>query len=121
MRAKTINEVNKFKRGLDPKVAMGTGQSVLKDRLIKLMANPNNFPSDDDRKRNYKYMNELINSSLITVKFVNDNEINITLPPSPLNIFFFDELDKNLAWNNETECHCWDNPNNNTMNVKIFL
>jgi len=115
---KLIREhINRFERGLDPKAAMHVGQQY-KEKLIKLMTNPDNFPADEKSRLKFKYMINLVKDKTTGVVF-EGNKISITMSSSPINVFFFDALHKNLAWSHSVECYCWDNPKDNVMEIWI--
>ena len=126
MRAKKINEVQNFERGLDPKQAMDIGNIQEKKKLIAMMADPGTFPSGDERKAEYKSIIKVILDPNTQVKFMakhedisGDRRIVIVLPQHKLNVFFFESLFNNLSRNNDVESYHWDNPDFNMMNIYI--
>jgi len=126
MRAKTINELQNFERGQDPKKAMDIGQARDKKKLLSMMSDPGKFPSSGDAKIKFDYMIKVINDSTTKVRFEKkhesapgDGRIIITLPPSPINVFFFSAMEENLGRVYDIEAYPWDNPTDNSMNIWI--
>jgi hypothetical protein len=115
MKAQKIYEKLGFERRQDPKAAMEIGQAKDKKKLIALMADPGNFPSSEDAKAKFEYMKKVIMEPTTKVRFEKkhestpgDGRIVITLPPSPVNVFFFESLKENVGRNNDVESYPWD-------------
>jgi hypothetical protein len=126
MKAKLVLEEQNFERGLDPKQAMEIGQAKNKKKLISMMSDPGHFPSSEDAKLKYDYMIKVIMDPITKVSFEKkhesapgDGRILITLPPSPINVFFFSALEENVGRNHDVEAYPWDNPTDNTMNIWV--
>jgi hypothetical protein len=126
MRAQKIYEKLGFERGMDPKQAMEIGQAKDKKKLISLTSNPAGFPSSEELKAQYKYMIKVIMDPTTKVRFEKkhestpgDGRIVITLPPSSVNVFFFEALSKSVITDNDAESYHWDNPEDNTLNIWI--
>jgi hypothetical protein len=91
-----------------------------------MMADPATYPSDEDKKIEFKYMVKIIMEPTTKVRFEKkhentpgDGRIVITLPQSLTNVFFFEQLVSNINRNNDTESYHWDNPTYNTLNIYI--
>jgi hypothetical protein len=126
MKAQKIYEKLDFERGQDPKAAMEIGQAKDKKKLIALMSDPKKFPSNEDLKNQFDYMIKIIMEPTTKVRFEKkheekpgDGRIVITLPPSPINVFFFEALSKSVITDNDAESYPWDNPTDNTLNIWI--
>jgi len=126
MKAEKVFEKMGFERGQEPKQSMEIGQAKDKKKLISMMADPRNFPSNDDAKVKFDYMIKVIMDPTTKVRSEKkhenkpgDGRIVITLPPSPVNVFFFSALEENIGGNNDVEGYPWDNPTDNTMNIWI--
>jgi hypothetical protein len=126
MKAKFVNEKMDFERGQDPKAAMEIGQARNKKKLIAMMTDPGNFPSSADAKTKYDYMIKVIMNPITQVRsekkhegVQGDGRIVISLPPSPINVFFFSALEENIGRNHDIEAYPWDNPECNDMHIWI--
>lgn len=126
MRAKVINEIQKFERGQDPKAAMEIGQVRDKKKLIALLSDPKTYPSPEEDKLKYNYLIQVIMNPSTQVRFEKkhesqpgDSRIVITLPSSPVNVFFFEVLSKSVGVDHDSESYQWDNPTDNTLNIWI--
>lgn len=128
MKAKKIFEAISFERGQDPKAAMEIGQARDKKKLIDMMGvvDPGKFPSSDTAKIKFDYMIKVIKDPTTKVRFEKkhesspgDGRIVITLPPSPINVYFFSSLEEILGRGHDVEAYPWDNPTDNTMNIWV--
>jgi len=118
MKAKKIFETVNFERGQDPKDAMEIGQARDKKKLLAMMSDPSKFPSSGDAKTKFEYMVKVIKDPITKVSS-GEGRINITLPPSPINVFFFSALEENLGRMYDIESYPWDNPEENTMIIWV--
>lgn len=126
MKANKVYEKMNFERGQDPKQAMEIGQAKNKKKLIAMMFDPKFVPSKGSVKFQFDYMIKIIMEPTTKVRFEKkhentpgDGRIVITLPPSLINVFFFESLSANISQNNDIESYHWDNPRDNTMNIWI--
>lgn len=126
MKAEKIYEKLGFERGQEPKTAMNIGQARDKKKLLDMMNDPGKFPSSGEAKLKFEYMIKVINDPITKVRFEKkhesapgDGRIIITLPPSPINVFFFSAMEENLGRVYDIEAYPWDNPTDNTMMIWI--
>jgi hypothetical protein len=126
MNAKKVYEKLGFERGQEPKQSMEIGQARDKKKLLSMMNDPGKFPSSGDAKIKFDYMIKVINDPTTKVRFEKkhesapgDGRIIITLPPSPINVFFFSAMEENLGRVYDIEAYPWDNPTDNSMNIWI--
>ena len=105
---------------------MDIGQARDKKKLLSMMSDPDKFPSSGEAKIKFDYMIKVINDPITKVRFEKkhesapgDGRIIITLPPSPINVFFFSALEENLGRVYDVEAYPWDIPTDNTMNIWI--
>ena len=126
MKALKIYETLNFERGQDPKQSMEIGQARYKKKLISMLSDPNQYPSNADAKIKYLYMIKVIMNPTTKVRFEkkhesspDDGRIVIVLPPSPINVFFFASMEENIGKNYDVESYPWDNPTDNTLNIWI--
>ena len=126
MKANKVFEKMGFERGQEPKQSMDLGQAREKKKLISMMTDPESFPSNGEEKMAFNYMIKVIMEPTTKVIFEKkhenapgDGRIVISLPPSPVNVFFFSSLEKNIGRNHDVEGYPWDNPTDNSMNIWI--
>jgi hypothetical protein len=126
MNAKRVYEKLGFERGQEPKQSMEIGQARDKKKLLTMMSDPGKFPSSGDAKIKFDYMIKVINDPTTKVRFEKkhestpgDGRIIITLPPSPINVFFFSAMEENLGRVYDIEAYPWENPEWNEMHIWI--
>lgn len=124
MKADKVYEKLGFERGQEPKQSMEIGQARDKKKLIAMLTDPGHFPSSEDAKIKFDYMIKVIMDPTTKVRSEKkhentpgDGRLVITLPPSPVNVFFFSALEENVGRNHDVEAYPWDNPTDNTMNI----
>ena len=92
MRAKTINEVQNFERGIDPKRALDIG---VKNKFIDLL--PKSSQLEEEFKRIEAVLLDpkteiIIAQGTIPIIEINMNKITIRMKESKMNYFFFQTL-----------------------------